>query len=304
VLLTRGESWYEWLRAGQALHRLLLHAASEWVFASLYTQPLENSPTRALIQQGLALPEHPQLILQFGTMNELLGRLQRALARQRALVADASHELRTPLAVLRGELELAARPGRSRQELAAAVRNAAAEAERLARLSDNLLLLARSDEGQLALRRERTDIGRLLGLSAELAGSRLAESGVICRVEVPPGTYADVDPDRIRQAVDNLVDNALRFAPAGSVIVLAARAEGAGLDIEVRDDGPGFPAAFLPYAFERFRRPDTSRSRDDGGAGLGLAIVQAIAAAHGGVATVRNEPGGGAVAGLRLPANM
>jgi two-component system OmpR family sensor kinase len=145
---------------------------------------------------------------------------------------------------------------------------------------------------------------RLLGLSAELAGSRLAESGVIYRADVPPRTYADVDPDRIRQAVDNLVDNALRFAPAGSVIVLAARAEGAGLDIEVRDDGPGFPAAFLPHAFERFRRPDTSRSRDDGGAGLGLAIVQAIAVAHGGVATVRNEPGGGAVAGLRLPANM
>ena len=236
-----------------------------------------------------------------GTMNELLGRLQGALATQRALTADASHELRTPLAVLRGELELAARPGRSREELAAAVRNAAAEAERLTRLTDDLLLLARTDEDQLSLRLRPTDIGRLLGFSAELAGSRLAAGGVTCRVDAQPGTYADLDPERIRQAVDNLVDNALRFAPGGSVIVLAARVDGSDLDIEVRDEGPGFPADFLPHAFERFRRPDSGRSRGDGGAGLGLAITAAIVAAHGGAATAGNRPDGGAVVRLHLP---
>ena len=110
-----------------------------------------------------------------------------------------------------------------------------------------------------------------------------------------------MDADRIRQAVDNLVGNALRFAPRGTVIVLAARAAGTDLDIEVRDEGPGFPAGFLPHAFERFARPDTGRSRGDGGAGLGLAIVRAIAAAHGGVATAANRPGGGAVVRLHLP---
>jgi len=223
------------------------------------------------------------------------------LARQRAYVADASHELRTPLAVLRGELELAARPGRGLPELAAAVRNSGAEAERLARLTDDLLLLARSDEDRLSLRLQRTDVGSLLARSAGLAGSRLAAAGLTCRVDVPPGTCADVDPDRIRQAVDNLIDNALRFAPRGSVIVLAARAADGGLDIEVSDDGPGFPAGFLPHAFERFARPDSGRSRGDGGAGLGLAIVRVIAAAHGGVATAGNKPGGGAVVRLRLP---
>ena len=236
-----------------------------------------------------------------GTMNDLLGRLQRALARQRAFVADASHELRNPLAVLQGELELAARPGRGPAELAAAVRSAGTEAERLARLTDDLLLLARSDEERFGLRLERTDIGDLLGRSAGLAGSRLAAAGVTGRVDVPPGTYADVDPDRIRRAVDNLVGNALRFAPRGSVIVLAARAAGRDLEIEVSDDGPGFPAGFLPHAFERFARPDSGRSRGDGGTGLGLAIVRAIAAAHGGVATAANKPGGGAVVRLRLP---
>jgi len=236
-----------------------------------------------------------------GTMNDLLGRLQRALARQRAFVADASHELRNPLAVLQGELELAARPGRGPGELAAAVRSAGTEAERLARLTDDLLLLARSDEDRFGLRLERTDIGALLGSSAELAGSRLAAGGVTARVDVAPGTYADVDPDRIRRAVDNLVGNALRFAPRGSAIVLAARTAGGDLEIEVSDDGPGFPAGFLPHAFERFARPDSGRTRGDGGAGLGLAIVRAIAVAHGGVATAANKPGGGAVVRLRLP---
>jgi len=230
-----------------------------------------------------------------GTMNDLLGRLQRALARQRAFVADASHELRNPLAVLQGELELAARPGRGPAELAAAVRSAGTEAERLARLTDDLLLLARSDEERFGLRQERTDIGALL------AGSRLAAAGVTGRVDVAPGTYADVDPDRIRRAVDNLVGNALRFAPRGSVIVLAARTAGGDLEIDVSDNGPGFPAGFLPHAFERFARPDSGRSRGDGGAGLGLAIVRAIAVAHGGVATAANKPDGGAVVRLRLP---
>jgi len=236
-----------------------------------------------------------------GTMNDLLGRLHRALARQRAFVADASHELRNPLAVLQGELELAARPGRGLSELTAAVHSAHAEAERLARLTDDLLLLARSDEDRLSLRLERADVGALLARSAGLAGSRLAAAGLTSRVEVRPGTYARVDPDRIRQAVDNLVGNALRFAPRGTAIVLAARVAGADLDIEVRDDGPGFPADFLPHAFERFARPDSGRSRGDGGAGLGLAIVQAVAAAHGGAATAANEPRGGAVVRLHLP---
>jgi signal transduction histidine kinase len=247
-------------------------------------------------------PTRDEVAALAGTMNDLLGRLQRALARQRAFVADASHELRNPLAVLQGELELAARPGRGQAELAAAVRSAGTEAERLARLTDDLLLLARSDEDRFGLRLEQTDIGALLRRSAELAGSRLAAAGVTGRVDVALGTYADVDPDRIRQAVDNLIGNALRFAPRGSVIVLAARAAGGDLEIEVSDDGPGFPAGFLPHAFERFVRPDSGRSRGDGGTGLGLAIVRAIAAAHGGVATAANKPGGGAVVTLRLPA--
>ncbi|HUY50249.1 MAG TPA: ATP-binding protein [Streptosporangiaceae bacterium] len=234
------------------------------------------------------------------TMNQLLGRLQGALARQRALVADASHELRTPFAVLRGELELAGRPGRSQPELAAAVQRASEEAARLARITDQLLFLARSDEDRIPPRLARTNIAVLLNRSAEHAAGRASAAGVSCRVEAPANLVADVDPDRIREAIDNLVDNALRFAPRGTPIVLAAGATGRDLVLQVRDSGPGFPAEYLPHAFERFARPDSGRARSDGGAGLGLAIVSAIARAHGGRATAANQPGG-AVATLQLP---
>jgi len=253
-------------------------------------------------ESGVVVPAtRDEIAALAGTMNGLLSQLQRALARQRAFVADAGYELRTPLAVLRGELEMAGRPGRSREELAAAVHSAATEAERLSRITNDLLLLARSDDDQLSLRLEQAELRPLLARSAERAGPRLAASGLTCRIDALPGLRARIDPDRIRQAVDNLLDNAMRFSPGGSDIVLAAQTSGPDLDIEVPDDGPGFPPGFLPHAFERFRRPDTGRSRDDGGAGLGLAIVQAIASAHGGVAAARNAPGGGAVVGLYLP---
>ncbi len=236
-----------------------------------------------------------------GTMNELLGRLHGALARQRSFVADASHELRTPFAVLTGELELAARPGRSNAELAEAVANAADEAARLSRITDDLLTLASSDERQLTIRAEPTDVAGLLARSTEQAARRAADREVTVRPTAPPGLRALVDADRIRQAVDNLIDNALRFAPAGSQIDVAAAALGQDVTITVTDAGPGFPADFAPHAFERFRRPDDGRARSDGGAGLGLAIVEAIATAHGGTATASNRPAGGAVVRLLLP---
>jgi two-component system, OmpR family, sensor kinase len=235
------------------------------------------------------------------TMNDLLVRLRRALARQRAFVADASHELRTPFAVLHGELELAGRPGRSKEELSAAVANAAEEASRLTRITDDLLLLAKGDEDRLSLRLERTDIAALLARSAERAGARAGAAGVTCRVTAAAGLAAVVDAGRIRQAVDNLVDNALRFAPRGTEVVIFAEVAGPSLVIEVRDAGPGFPPEFLPHAFERFRRPDHGRARSAGGAGLGLAIVRAIAVAHGGRAVAGNRPEGGATVRLEVP---
>lgn len=251
---------------------------------------------------GVQVPRtRDELAALAGTMNELLARLHEALARQRGFVADASHELRTPLAVLGAELELAGRPGRSQEELAAAVANADDEVARLTRLTNDLLLLARTDEGRLPVRPAPTRVRELLARSADRVTARAAAAGVSCVVDAPAGMVAQLDEDRIRQAVDNLIDNALRFAPAGTEISISGRVSGIKLVIEVVDAGPGFPADFLPHAFERFRRPDAERGRSGGGAGLGLAIVAAVAAAHGGRASARNSVGGGAAVRIEVP---
>jgi signal transduction histidine kinase len=296
------------LLIGGALFVLVAGIGAYWLARAALT------PVERLRREVAALSErdtgamlrvpgtHDEIAALAGTMNDLLVRLRRALARQRAFVADASHELRTPFAVLHGELELAGRPGRSQEELSAAVASAAQEASRLTRITDDLLLLARGDEDKLSLQFERTDIAALLGRSAERAAARAEAAGVTCRVSVAEGLSAVVDAGRIRQAVDNLVDNALRFAPRGTEVVIAGQIAGPSLMIEVRDAGPGFPPEFLPHAFERFRRPDHGRARSAGGAGLGLAIVQAIAVAHGGRAVARNGPEGGAVVRLEIPA--
>jgi two-component system, OmpR family, sensor kinase len=246
---------------------------------------------------------HDEIAALAGTMNDLLLRLRRALARQRAFVADASHELRTPFAVLHGELELAGRPGRSKEELSAAVASAAEEASRLTRITDDLLLLAKGDENKLGLHLERTDITSLLARSADRAHARAESAKVTFRIEAAAGLTAVVDAGRIRQAVDNLVDNALRFAPPASQVAIRAEIAGGSLVIEVSDSGPGFPADFLPHAFGRFRRPDQGRARSAGGAGLGLAIVHAIAVAHGGRTVAANRPEGGAMIRLEIPAS-
>jgi len=242
------------------------------------------------------------------TMNGLLSRLagsleQRsaALERERSLVADAGHELRTPLAVLRGELELASRPGRTRAELALAVTSALGETDHVARLAEDLLILAARDGGELTCAAEPVRVRALLERSAEAALAEATRHHVTIEVVADGQLEALVDPGRIRQVLDNLLDNALRYAPAGSAVAMSAVASGTTLSIRIADQGPGFPVEFLPRAFERFARADAARGRDTGGTGLGLAIVASIAAAHGGRAAAANSPGGGAVVTVEIP---
>jgi signal transduction histidine kinase len=254
---------------------------------------------------GLAVPgTRDEVAALATTMNGLLARLHTALTRQRQFVADASHELRTPLAVLCGELELAARPGRSLDELAAAVASAADEASRLRRITNDMLLLARSDEGMLILEPETVGISDLLEQSASRARASADSAAVSLALDVPQGLTGYLDADRVEQAVDNLLDNALRFAPAGSQITISARSDGPDIELSVSDAGAGFPVEYLPHAFDRFSRPGGGRSRSDGGAGLGLAIVSAIASAHGGSARAANKATGGAVVTMRIPCSV
>lgn len=239
------------------------------------------------------------------TMNAVLDRLARALARERGFVADAGHELRTPLTTLKAELELAQQPGRSHQALASAVDAAAADTDRLIRLAEDLLLLARADEGHAFLRPRPMTPHDVLAAAVRAASARAAAEDITLRLSGEEHLQLTADPDRLRQAVDNLLDNALRYSPPGGVIDVGLRHRGrhgrAAAVIEVRDQGPGFPPDFLPVAFERFRRADTARSRADGGTGLGLAIVRSIAHAHGGRAVADNPPEGGARIRVELP---
>ena len=222
------------------------------------------------------------------TLNEMLARLEVSLKRERAFVSDASHELRTPLAILRTELELALRGRHTHEELEAALESAAEETERLSLLAEDLLVIARSDQGLLPVRPEPLDAAEVFVRVAGRFHSRARAEGRPLAPDRTPGIVVRADPARLEQALANLVDNALHHG--AGVVELSACAQDGHVELHVRDHGPGFPPEFLPRAFERFTRADEARSR--GGTGLGLAIAAAVASAHGGSAHARNHDDG------------
>ena len=220
----------------------------------------------------------------------MLARLEAAFAHERRFVADASHELRTPLALLKTELEIALRRRRTREELEHALRSASEETDRLTRLAEDLLLIARSDAGGLPVRRERIAAADVLQVVAGRFAGLAGERGRALEVVAPNGLVLEADSVRLEQALGNLVDNALTHGSGR--ILLSARLRGQLVELHVEDDGPGFPEEFIPGAFDRFSRSDEARS--GGGSGLGLSIVEVIAKAHGGAAGAENRRGGGA----------
>lgn len=287
---------------------VLLAAIGSWALATFALRPVERMRRRAEslsadAEDGhLPVPNtHDEIARLAITMNALLTRLHEALQRQRAFTADAGHELRTPLAVLRTELELAGVPTRTESELRASIAHAADEAERITALAEQLLFLARHDEDGAPANRELQPLLPILRSAVDAAAPAAEQQGVLITLDAQPELAATVDADALRRAVDNLIANALRYAPAKSAITITASIDHGQIIVAVRDHGPGFPPAFLPHAFERFRRADTARTRQDGGTGLGLAIVRAVAREHGGDATAVNEESGGATVSLRFP---
>jgi signal transduction histidine kinase len=218
----------------------------------------------------------------------MLARIESGLERERRFVADASHELRTPLALLKTELELALRKSRTADELEQTVRSATAEADRLGRIADDLLLLARSEDGRLPLRLEPVDVDDLLESVAARFRARADAEHRSLDVDADSAAVVVADRVRLEQALGNMVDNALAHG-AGDVR-LAAVPQNGTVELHVADDGPGFPGEFLGRAFERFSRADDARGR--GGNGLGLAIVDTVARAHSGTAQARNRSSG------------
>jgi signal transduction histidine kinase len=281
---------------------LLLASLAAYFLAAAALRPVERMSERAATISAaspgrrLPVPQSNDEIARLGErLNEMLVRLESALERERTLVANASHELRTPLALMKTEIELALAEPESAPELAAALRSAAEETDRLSQLADDLLLLARVDSGTLPLRRSSVSVAELLDSIATRFRRRADDARREIEVVVPQGIEVLADRRRLEQALGNLVENALRYG-AGTVRLEAAERDDS-LELHVIDQGEGFPPGFVSRAFERFSRG----SRDAAGTGLGLAIVAAIADAHGGKASTSNTPSGGADVALLLP---
>ncbi len=287
---------------------LALAAAAGWAVAGAALRPVERMRQEAdsisVSGQGRRLPVPPTRdeIARLGaTLNAMLGRLEAAFERERRFVDDASHELRTPLAILKAELDLAQSRPRTNPELLAAVRSASEEADRLTCLAETLLVYSRAGGGRIPLHRQPADLDQLLRDACSPLTDRAAASGISLRVD-PHGVTAAVDPVRVRQAVENLVINALTHTPHGGQVRAGAVGEAGTVRLIVQDTGPGFAPAILPRAFEPFATGPAPPDAAGQGAGLGLAIVRAIAEAHGGRATAENLPGGGARVTVCLPA--
>lgn len=282
-------SWAGWLVVGAALRPVeRLRAEAAAISASERGRRLRVPPTG------------DELARLATTFNAVLERLQAAADQQQRLVDDASHELRTPLSVLKAELDLALARSRTPRELEDALRRASSETDRLARLADDLLVLSRADAGRVPIRRRDVSLDRVMAEASGAFESRARRRGITLETEAPSGSV-HLDPDRLRQAVDNLLDNSLRYAsPGSSVNMWAGRADGT-VSVVVSDRGPGFSQDVLDRAFEPFVRGRTATD-DEAGAGLGLAIVRAVAEGHGGRATAENLPGGGACVTLSFPA--
>lgn len=283
-------------------------AGGAWLLAGSALRPVER--LRAQVQAlstgdprgRLAQPgTRDELAALADTFNDLLDRLCGSLDRQRQFVAAASHELRTPLAALGAELEMAGRGAPGTVDLVEVTDRLARRVAELMRVADGLLTLTQADEGAALLHIEPRPLEPLV--AASLAGYQaVAErKGVTMVLDADPSVVAPVDATQFRQVVENLVDNAIRYSPNGAHVDVGLRHVASAAVLDVRDHGPGFPAEFLPRAFERFSRADPSRSRQEGGAGLGLAIVWTIVAAHGGTVTLRNTPDRGALATVSLP---
>ena len=279
-------------------------AAAAWVVTRGALRPVRSMSRRARSlstqdpDERLPVPPGQDEVAELGvTLNQMLDRIAEARARERTFIDDASHELRAPLAVVRGELELALleHPADLSDDVRRVVANALDETDRLVRLSDQLLVLARADAGMLAVEGASSSLAEVVHRGVGRAGSHDVQV-----VVDDADTSVAIDEVALEQVVTNLVANAARWAT--SAVRCECLSEGGRMAlVRVSDDGPGFAPSYLAHAFERFRRADAVRSRAGASNGLGLAIVAAIVQAHGGQIALGNGAAGGAWVEVRLP---
>jgi two-component system OmpR family sensor kinase len=286
---------------------LVLASIAAYFLAAAALAPVERMRRRAAlistdeISTRLPISEANDEIQALGrTLNAMLDRLQEGLNHERQFVASASHELRMPLAVLKAELEVALRERGGEAPLRAAMHSAIEETDRIVALAEDLLLLARAHDGTLPITPVALPAAELVAELGDRFEPIVRQSGRSLIVDcsaLPAWAMVCADPDRIRQAISNLVDNSLRYGDGA--VTLSARPAAECVQLHVSDHGAGFGETFAAYAFDRFSRADLARGR--GGVGLGLTIVRSIAEAHGGDAGARDLPQGGADVWISIP---
>ncbi|GAC1671173.1 MAG: ATP-binding protein [Candidatus Dormibacteraceae bacterium] len=236
------------------------------------------------------------------TFNGMLERLESSFNSLKQITADASHEMRAPLALMQTEVEVALSRSRSEPEYVRALGAVHSEIRGLSGVTERLLILARADAGALVPILEKVDVADFLHEAAARWTTMARKRRVKLQVEVPDSGSVEADPSLLRRLIDNLLDNAIRHSPRGGRIWLRASDTNAAWTIEVADEGPGVPPGEREKIFVRFSRTDGARTRDGGGAGLGLALGSAIARAHGGdLSLARDREPRGALFLLRIP---
>ncbi|HWB60268.1 MAG TPA: ATP-binding protein, partial [Chthoniobacteraceae bacterium] len=235
------------------------------------------------------------------TLNQMIGRLHRSFQMSSRFTADASHELRTPLTIMRGELENLLLDKTTPPSLAEVLNSLFEETERLSRIVEGLLALSRLDTGEAQMRRTKLDLSELASTTAEQMCLLAEEKKINLTCSTNGRVSVEGDPSKLKQVVVNLLDNAIKYTPAGGEIRVSVESKEGRAQLHVADTGPGIPDGALPHVFDRFYRADEVRSREVEGTGLGLSIVQSICAAHGGTIAVKNLDKGGCCFTVELP---
>lgn len=237
------------------------------------------------------------------TFNSTLSRLEDSFIRTKRFFADISHELRTPLTIIRGEAEVGMKWAKEPEEFREILNSTLDEVNRMSDIVESLLELSRAEEGGLHLESREIEIPQFLtGLTKELQQqSRIMEQDKKIIISHTDHVCILGDERRLRQVFMNLLDNALKYTPAGGAVQIRIVAESGQATVSVFDDGPGIPPEDLPHIFERFYRVDKSRNRVDGGSGLGLSLVKSLVEAHGGTVNVESVVGKGSVFHVNIP---
>jgi heavy metal sensor kinase len=234
-------------------------------------------------------------------LNRMIARIEHSFRHVNRFTADASHELRTPLTILRGELETIAQLPQVPPDVRDTIGSALEETERLSRIVESLLAISRLDAGEAFAIRERFDFAQLVAGTVEQMRLLAEDKHIVLSCDAPSPVEVVGDSGRLKQVIVNLLDNAIKYTRAGGSVRAMVRSENGYAIFEIADDGVGIPEAALSHVFERFYRVDKARSRQMGGAGLGLSIVKSICAAHGGEVDVESREGSGSRFTVRLP---